>query len=189
MEKLEYLGAITGFLCVWLATKRHVLNWPFAIVSSLCYFAVFFNVKLYVDTALQVFFVGSSIYGWIYWKKSAGNKEVSIVNINKKQLVFYLVVTVLCSLFLGFGLSKYTDAAIPYFDSFSGCFSILAQWFLARKHIENWIIWIVVDVVYVGMYLYRELFPTAILYTAFLVLAIMGYIKWKQANSYKAVLL
>ncbi len=180
MNSIEYLGAITGFLCVWLATRRHVLNWPFAIVSSLCYIVVFYQVKLYVDTALQFFFIGSSIYGWFYWKSTTDEKTIEAVKIQSKTLASYILIMSLLAFLLGWWLKKNTDASLPFFDAFTGCFSVLAQWLLARKHIENWIIWIAVDILYVGMYISRELYPTAILFFAFLILALMGYYGWKK---------
>lgn len=181
---LEWLGLITAFLCIFLATKGNILSWPISIISSGAYAILFFEFKLYGDSVLQLYFVFTAIYGWFYWLKRKKHHEKPIVSLALRDwgwVVFAIVIlTALLSLFL----DHYTDTDVPYADGFCTAMSFTAQFLLSRKVLQNWILWIIVDICYVPLLLYKDLASTAVLYLVLVVLAIIGYQDWK--NTWKA---
>ena len=179
---LEWCGVFTGILCVWLAAKNNIWNWPIAIVSVLIYIFIFFESKLYADMGLQVYFFAMNIYGWYFWSKQRNNTEESrpITLITKKEILLCLVGVIVFTLALGFFLYKKTDASFPFVDSFCTAGSLIAQVFLARKVLHNWLIWIFVDVIYVGVYFSKDLYATGLMYALYIVIATMGYLDWRK---------
>ncbi|TDE13830.1 nicotinamide riboside transporter PnuC [Dyadobacter psychrotolerans] len=178
---LEILGFLTGAICVYLNTKQNVLGWFFGIINAVLYAAVFWQVQLYADMGLQGYYFFTSIYGWWMWMY--GGKSHDGVRVSQTPVRFYAVfaiIFVVVTLCWGFLLGRFTDASLTYADSALTIASLIAQWMMARKYLENWIIWIVADACYVGMYFYKDLHLTAILYFVFLVLAVMGYTQWKR---------
>lgn len=178
---LESAGVLSGILCVWLAAKNHIWNWPIAIISVAIYIFIFFEAKLYADMGLQVYFMAMNIYGWYFWsRKSKDAPKVPVKQISKKEIIISLLSIAVFTLLLGFFLFKQTDAAFPFIDSFCTACSLVAQAFLARKILENWLIWIFVDVIYVGVYLAKGLHLTACMYTLYIFIALSGYLAWKK---------
>lgn len=180
---LEWCGVITGLLCVWLAAKNSIWNWPIACISVVIYVFIFFNGKLYSDAGLQVYFLIMNIYGWYYWStnKNKNVKEAPIVNITKKEIIFSIVGIVVFTSALGFTLFKKTDASFPFVDSFCTACSVIAQIFLARKVLQNWLIWIFVDIIYVSVYFSKELYATGLMYAIYIIIATIGYLDWRKA--------
>ncbi len=179
---LEWCGVITGLLCVWLAAKNSIWNWPIACVSVLIYTYIFFKVPLYGDAGLQIYFLFTNIYGWYYWTKHKNNpiKETPILSITKKEILLSIIGIISFTLILGFTLYHKTDSAFPFTDSFCTASSIIAQVFLARKVLQNWLIWIFVDIIYVGVYFSKELYATGIMYAIYIVIATIGYLDWRK---------
>ena len=178
---LEILGVISGLLCVYLAAKNIIWNWPVAIVSVIIYIFIFWDAKLYADMGLQVYFLIMSIYGWYFWRKKAKSSElISMKSINKKELIIALIAITFFTLILGTFLFKRTDASFPFIDSFCTACSLVAQVFLARKVLENWLIWIFVDLIYIGVYVAKDLQLTAGMYAIYIYIAAMGYIEWRK---------
>jgi len=179
---LEWAGVFTGILCVWLAAKNNILNWPIAIVSVLIYTLIFFETRLYSDMGLQVYFLLMNIYGWYFWskKKNAGENPTPVISITKLEVILSVIAVILLTLIPGFLLHQNTKAAYPYIDSFCTACSLVAQVFLARKVLQNWLIWIFVDIIYVAVYLSKGLYPTAMMYTLYIYIAWMGYQEWKK---------
>lgn len=179
---LEWFGVFTGILCVWLAAKNNIWNWPIAIVSVLIYIFIFFESKLYADMGLQFYFFAMNIYGWYYWSKQRNNQEESrpIGLITKKEILLSIAGVIIFTLALGFLLHKNTDASFPFVDSFCTACSLIAQVFLARKVLQNWLIWIFVDAIYVGVYFSKDLYATGLMYALYIVIATMGYLDWKK---------
>lgn len=178
---LEILGFFTGAVCVYLNTRQNVFGWFFGIINAVLYFAVFWQVRLYADMGLQGYYFFTSIYGWWMWLY--GGKSHDGVQVSKTPIRLYPIfglVFVLTTVSWGFLLGRFTDASLSYVDSALTVASLIAQWMMARKYIENWLIWIVADALYVGMYFYKDLHLTAILYAVFLVLAVMGYVQWRK---------
>ncbi|WP_345949528.1 nicotinamide riboside transporter PnuC [Mucilaginibacter sp. PAMB04274] len=184
---LELTGVVTGLLCVYLAAINNIWNWPFAIVNTAIYIFIFAKAALYADMCQNAYLFVINIYGWYYWSRQpAHTHKVPVVRINKKLVVTLLLVAALVSPALGFLLVKlssvlhYQPAAFPYLDSFCTVVSLTAQVFMARKILENWLIWIFVDVIYVGIYISKDLQPTAFMFGVYALLALKGYIDWRE---------
>jgi len=177
---LEVIGVITGLLCVYLAAKNVIWNWPIAIISVVIYIFIFFDSHLFADMGLQFYFLATNIYGWYYWsKKPASEDKTPVMRIKRKEGLLSIAAVILFTFLLG-SVLKYTTASYPYLDSFCTACSLVAQFFLARKVLENWLIWVFVDVVYVGVYIYKDLHLTAIMYAIYVAIALMGYFDWKR---------
>ena len=177
---LEVVGVITGLLCVYLAAKNNIWNWPIAIISVAIYIFIFFDSHLYADMGLQVYFMVMNIYGWYYWAKKPADEAKSPVAIIKQKEVWYSIAAIIVFTFILGTFLKYTPASYPYIDSFCTACSLVAQVWLARKILENWLIWIFVDIVYVGVYIFKGLHLTAGMYAIYVAIAAMGYIDWKK---------
>lgn len=180
---LEIFGAITGGLYIYLSIKENILLWLVGIISCTVYVVVFYDSKFYADMSLQVYYVIISIYGWYNWarKKKITDKEFKVLKIPKRHLIIYAVATFLLFVAIGYSLDKFTDSPLPYGDSLTTSLGIVATYMLTKKYIEQWVIWIIVDFIAAGMYFYKELFPTAILYVIFAIMAIVGYKEWKKS--------
>ncbi|GAB2800232.1 nicotinamide riboside transporter PnuC [Rhabdobacter roseus] len=178
---LEILGFLTGVLCVYLNTRQNVWGWFFGIINAVLYGAVFWQVKLYADMGLQGYYFFTSIYGWWMWLYGGKNgRELAVSRTPTALYGLFALIFGLSTLLWGYLLSRYTDASLSYADSALTVASLIGQWMMARKYLENWLVWIVADLCYVGMYLYKDLQLTALLYAVFLVLAAMGYFRWKR---------
>ncbi len=179
---LEWCGVFTGILCVWLAAKNNIWNWPVAIVSVLIYIFIFFETKLYADMGLQVYFFAMNIYGWYFWSKHRSNPQESrpVTLITKKEIVLSIIGVIGFTIGLGLLLFKKTDASFPFIDSFCTACSLIAQIFLARKVLQNWLIWIFVDAIYIGLYFSKDLYATGLMYALYIGIATMGYLDWRK---------
>lgn len=178
---LEWVGTLSGFACVYLAARENIWNWPVAIISVIAYSVLFFEYGLYGDAALQIYFMGTSIYGWYYWLKRKELHQKPVVRLANRDFALIFFAAVLLTLLLGWFLDNYTDTNVPYADGFCTAGSFIAQFLMTRKVLQSWILWIVVDICYVPLYLYKDLMLTAVLYTLFLGLAVMGYLQWKRS--------
>ncbi len=182
MDSLEIAAVVFGIVSVWLSTRQHIASWPTAIVNVSLYFLVFRDAKLYADMGLQIIYLVLSIYGWYEWKfGGSGRTELPVSRTSRRTTVTLLLLGVLGVLVLGTILDRSTDAALPWVDSAAAVTSLCAQWMMTRKLLENWLVWIAVDVVYVAMFIYKELYLTAGLYAVFLALAVSGYLEWRQS--------
>ena len=181
MDWYEIVGFITGVLCVALQIKRNIWNWPLAIVNGIFYIIVFYGAKLYADVGLQVFFITISVYGWVEWLHGKPGGEIEVRRLTAVEIGLSMVLIGGGTYVLGSLLHYTTDAAMPYADSLAATMSLTAQLLMARKKLENWILWIAVNILYIGVYFYRGLFLTQFLYGIYLVLATMGYLEWKKS--------
>ena len=177
---LEIVGVITGLLCVGLAAVNNIWNWPIAIVSVAIYIFIFFGARLYADMGLQVYFLVMNVYGWYYWSKKPVTEEKSpVARVTVRELSFSAVAVIVFTFLLG-SVLKLTPASYPFIDSFCTACSLVAQVFLARKVLENWLIWIFVDIIYVGVYIFKNLELTAIMYGVYVIIALVGYFDWRK---------
>jgi nicotinamide mononucleotide transporter len=178
---LELTGAVTAAFGIWLTTQRLLICWPVTLVSIFLYMVVFFRAGLFSDALLQVFFVVFTFYGWWHWWRGVRDEgEVRVVPLPLPNLAIALVLGMVGSFVLG-TLAKRLHAALPYLDATLMSYSLVATWWQARKHIANWWLWILVDAIYVGEYIYKDLWPTALLYAAFVPLAVLGLRDWRRA--------
>ena len=180
---IEITGAILSLIYLYLSINQKVSLWFFGIVSSVFYIVVFFQSKLYADMSLQFYYVVISVYGWINWKhgKSGDKEELPTTKASGTLLIKISIATGLIYLVYYFVLAKFTDSTIPKVDSLVGALSIIGTWMLARKLLENWIVWIVVDGLCVGLYIYKELYPTTVLFAIYTVMSVIGYRQWKKS--------
>lgn len=179
---LETVAAAFGIVSVWLSTREHIASWPTALVNVALYFVVFQRARLYADMGLQAIYFGLSLYGWYEWKYGgAGRTELPVSRTTRAQALVLVPLGLLGSLGLGLLLARTTDAALPWLDSALAVTSLLAQWMMTRKLLENWIVWVVADVAYVAMFASKGLYVTTGLYAVFLVLAAKGYFDWRRS--------
>jgi nicotinamide mononucleotide transporter len=181
MDSMELLGFATGGVCVWLAARENIWNWPIGLANNIFYLVVFWRAGLYADSGLQIFYFAIGVYGWWMWARAGlGHRELPATNIPAAQSTLMLVVTVLCAVLLYIGLRRYTNSTVPLGDAITTALSLVAQYMLGRKWLENWLVWIAADVIYVGLYGYKHLYLTALLYAIFIAMCIAGYRTWKK---------
>lgn len=181
MNPIEITASVFGFICVFLAIRQSIWNFPVAIASTVLYVFIFFDAKLYSDTILQLFFIAFQVYGWYNWLYGGENKtELSVTNNPMSENLVWLLIGAAGSVFTGFIMISYTDASFPFLDSIVLVFSLIAQWMMSVKKIENWILWIGIDALAIGIYYAKGLYSTSILYFLFLILATLGYFQWKK---------
>jgi len=181
-KRWEVLAVVTGIISVYLSTRENIWSWPTALVNVALYFVVFYETKLYADMGLQVVYFALSLYGWYEWLYGGENRtELRVSRTSQALGVRLAIIGIACAVVLGTLLARFTDAALPYIDSATTSTSLVAQWMMTRKILENWAVWAAVDVVYIAMFVFKRLYLTAGLYTVFLVLAVMGYVQWKRS--------
>jgi nicotinamide mononucleotide transporter len=184
MNPYELAGVLFGVVSVWLTTRENVWCWPTGLVNVGLFIVVFGQAKLYADMGLQLVYVALCLYGWYEWLHGGKDHGVLRVSRTPRRLALALGgAGTAFAILLGTALRQHTDAALPFWDSATTSFSLVAQWMQTRKWLETWVVWIAVDVVYVGMYVYKHLHLTAALYVAFLVLAVLGLRSWRQSAS------
>ncbi len=184
MSPLEITAAVFGAVAVYLAARENIWNWPIAIVNVSLYTIVFFQSRLYADMGLQVVYTVLSIYGWYNWLHGGTRRSTLHVTRASPRLLLTLIALIaVASYALGVTLASRTNAALPYLDSALTVTSLAAQWMMTRKILENWLLWIAVDIIYVPMFLSRGLHATAVLYAVFLVLAVLGFVEWRRSYS------
>lgn len=182
-NKIELLGAILGIAYIFFSIRQSILTWPTGLLTSMLYTVVFLQSKFYADMGLQLYYVVISIYGWYFWIKGAKQKENKYLPVRKSTSKIWIILgiaTIIIYIILVFILINFTDSDVPYMDSLTTALSIIATWMLAKKYIEQWLIWIFVDAVSTGLYIYKNLWPTVILFIVYTIMAVMGYLEWKK---------
>lgn len=186
---IEIFGIITGILYVILEVKQNRLLWPLGIITSLAYVFIFFSGKFYADMGLQVYYVLISIYGWYLWSKGSTkspNGELPVVRATRQQAILLSLAFIASWVGIFFVLDRCTDSTVPLGDSFTTALAIVATWMLTRKIIEQWFLWIIANIVSIGLYIYKGLYPTVILYAVYTVMAVYGYVEWKRSMKNQA---
>jgi nicotinamide mononucleotide transporter len=185
---LEVFAVIFGILSVWFARKENIWVYPTGIINVLIYVYLCYFAGLYADMAINAFYFVMSVFGWYNWSRRTGNNDhVPISTLSLVQWIYYLVLIAVAYGIIYYVLLNYTDSTVPRFDSFTTALFIAAMWLMAIKKIENWLFWILGDVLVIPMFAIKGLAFTSVQYIVFLVLAIMGYIEWrKRLNPGKA---
>ncbi len=179
---IEWTAAGFGVVNIMLLVRRSVWNYLFGMVMVALYFAIFFERRLYGESMLQLFFFAAQGWGWWLWARSGGQENrVTVEWMQLPERAIWLTATLALSLNLGWILHRFTNAIMPFADSVVTGASIAAQILLGLRRVENWVLWIAVDVVSIGIYLNRALYPTAMLYCGFLVLSALGLKEWARA--------
>jgi nicotinamide mononucleotide transporter len=194
MSYIELVGTVLYLWSVWLISKKNMLTWPVGIVSVLLYMALFYQIRLYADTFEQVYYLGASIYGWWWWHRSLENASDISLNFrysSRRIIVIIVVITLVLSLIAGVFISRlhilfpllFPEAAsFPYLDALTTVMSFVAMWFMARKRIESWYYWIVVDVIGIWLYYVKEVHFISLLYVILLAMAINGLLTWNRTS-------
>lgn len=184
MHWIEIIAASLGIIAIYFQIKVKPFYWVISLLVSSMYIIIYFLAKLYADMSMQFYYVGMSIYGLYVWLSGNNNSDKKTIPISKiKDLKSWLLIALISALsffIIGYILKKFTDSNVPWWDSFTTSLSFVATWMLARKKIENWLVWIVVDATSVALYIYKQLYPTTILFIILTLLAIVGYFQWKR---------
>jgi len=187
---IEILGVATALAYLYFSIRQKIWLWPLGILTSLFYIYVFFKGSLYADMGLQFYYFVLSIYGWYFWlyggKENVRN-SLKVTRVNKRMLIYLIGAGIVIFAFLVIALKivppllDIPASDLLYWDAFTTSASILATWMLARKILEQWLIWIVVDFVSMGMYIYKGLYLTSGLFLVYSLVAIYGYFEWKKS--------
>ena len=198
---LEIFGTIVGLVYLWLEYRASIYLWIAGIIMPATYIFVYYDAGLYADFGINIYYLGAALYGWMMWKygrlvwkygrlvrrklhlRPAGEGQQQELPITHMPLRYCLPLGIVFAVsFLGIAwiLIAFTNSNVPWLDSFTTALSIIGMWMLARKYVEQWWAWIVVDAVSTGLYLYKDLNFTAALYALYTIIAIFGYLKWKS---------
>jgi nicotinamide mononucleotide transporter len=182
LSMTEALGFATGGTCVWLCVREHIWNWPLGLANNVVFFALFWHSRLFADMGLQTVYFAFGVYGW--WNWLHGSQKHGALEITRTPLHEALALAALTPLVTWglWALLVSAHDAAPFLDALTTVLSLVAQYLLCRKRLENWVVWIVVDAIYVPLYLSRNLHLTALLYAAFLVMCIYGLRAWLPAR-------
>ena len=182
-DALGFAGLVFCLLCVWFLIKQNILTWPAGIIYVIISLVVFTQAKLYADLILHVFYLILNIYGWYYWvnPRNQSSSQVLVTNTGLIPLLVLGIFSIIGLLVSGKLLNDYTDASLPYWDSATSILSITAMWLTAKKKIESWIFWLIVDVLATGIYYYKGLYFYCILYLVYTGMAVAGYISWHKS--------
>jgi len=191
---IEIIGVICSLLYLFLEIKQKRIMWVIGFISSSLYIYIYFQGKFYADMGLSVYYVLASIYGWILWGKRTASNEAPkiirliiprsknqplVINNHKLIVILFLSATFLFAL-LTFILRTYTDSPVPVGDALTTALSIVATWMLAKKILEQWWVWLFVNTLSMSLYVWRGLYPTAILFCCYAIASVIGYYKWKS---------
>jgi nicotinamide mononucleotide transporter len=184
IDAYEATGLVTGLLCVWLLVRQNLWTWPLGLAYALVSLVVFYRARLYADLGMHVYYVVMNAYGWWYWTRGGRHADSGTVPVTETPPhIAWMLVATFCvgTAGIGFTLDRYTDAALPYWDTSANVASFIAMWMTARKYIENWYVWFVVDIVLTAIYLYKDIEFYALLYGVYLGMAVAGWWAWRQA--------
>lgn len=181
MQTIEIIGAVIGLLYLYLEYKANKWLWPVGVLMPVLYVWIFFQTKFYADMGINIYYFFASIYGWIRWTKyQAEGEELPISHTPRRYILPLSAVSIVLFALIAFILVRYTDSPVPYWDSFTTALSIVAMWMLAHKYVEQWSLWFLVNIVSCGLYVWKGLYPTSVLFAIYTVIAIFGYFKWKR---------
>jgi nicotinamide mononucleotide transporter len=182
IDLFELIAAVFGAASVWLLARRNILAFPLGIVNVAMYVVIFYNARFYSDMILQVVYILLQIQGWYAWTRGekAYDERIAIHRFTPKHWLLSGALIVAGTACIGFLMSQYTDASLPWLDAGTTSVSLVAQFWLNKKYLENWVLWIFVDFVYLYQYGVKELYITMVLYAVFLLLAVSGYLNWKK---------
>jgi nicotinamide mononucleotide transporter len=169
-----------GILSVWFARKENIWVYPTGIINVVIYVYICLLAGLYADMAINAFYFVMSVFGWYNWSRRDNGVHVPISSLGVKQWLFYILLVFVAFGIIYYVLYNFTDSTVPVFDSFTTSLFIIGMWLMAIKKIENWLFWILGDVLVIPMFAIKGLAFTSIQYIVFLVLAVMGYIEWRK---------
>ena len=186
-QYIEILGTIVGLIYLWQEYRASIYLWITSIIMPVIYLYVYYQAGLYADFGINIYYLVIALYGWLAWRynfslrgKRADSNELSISHINRLTFLRLFLLFLAVWAVISYILIHFTNSTVPFTDAFTTALSIVGMYMLARKYIEQWWVWLVVDVVSSALYIYKELYFTAALYALYAIIAIFGYRKWKQ---------
>ncbi|MDR0893127.1 MAG: nicotinamide riboside transporter PnuC [Mediterranea sp.] len=178
---LEIIGTLVGLIYLWLEYRASIYLWIAGIVMPAIYIVVYYRAGLYADFGINIYYLVAAIYGWLFWMWGGSKKAAPPITHTPPRCYLPLTIVFVAALLaIAFILIRYTDSTVPWLDSFTTALSIVGMWMLARKYMEQWFAWIAVDAVCCGLYIYKELYFTSILYGIYAIIAIFGYLQWRK---------
>ncbi len=184
MTIIEAIAVIFGIACVILTIRQHIACWPTGLVMVVLYIQIFYEARLYSEMALQIIYIFLQIYGWWHWARGGSrDNPLPVVRLGSFAKMGWFLVAATGTVILGYSMNRWAAADLAYWDAAVAVMSLIAQWFLARKILESWLVWIVVDVLSIGIYGVKGLYLTMGLYVIFLGLAICGFLAWRKQIS------
>jgi len=183
---IEVIGALSGLIYLYLEIKQRIWLWPLGIITSAFYIYIFYTSKFYADMGLQVYYLIVSIYGWYHWLfggKVKAKNSLPVANTPKSNYLPLAAASVALIVIIRYILIHYTDSPVPTGDAFTTALSITATWMLARKYIEHWWLWVIVDSVSLVLYINKELYPTSVLFAFYTAMSFVGYFQWKKEKN------
>lgn len=183
MSGLEIVAVGMSVIAVYLTMRRHIYCWGFNFVAAALYAYLFYVYQLYGETLLQLFFMSMAVYGVLQWRQA---QQIIVKNIVLQVAIRQMFLTALAGLVFGLGLKFFTAASVPLLDAQLAAFSLLATYWTSRGYLATWLLWIVLDMLYVGLFIYKDLYLTAALYAAFVLLATIGYWQWSKIKKITA---
>jgi nicotinamide mononucleotide transporter len=177
---IEVFGFVTGVINVWLLARQNIWNWPIGIANNLAYVILFATSGLYGDAGLQVSYIVFSVYGWILWRHPNRETGLPVTRITTRVWIVLALTSAAGAVSLKWFLMRFTDSTVPGWDGLTTALSLAATFGQARKFLESWWIWISVDLIYMPLYIYKDLRLTALLYFIFLLLCIVGLRTWQR---------
>ena len=183
---LEFIAVVFGLLSVWYASNNNIRVFPTGIISVTIYMFITYSAKLYADTGINFYYLLMSIYGWIVWGSKNKKIKKEVNKCSQSELILSILLTVVFYTIIYY-LLKLSDSDVPIIDSITTALSLVAMFLMARRKIENWIYWIIADIIYIPLYLYKELPLTSFQFFIFLIIAISGYLSWKKIINEKNI--
>ena len=178
----EDLGFITGALTVWLTVVENIWNFPIGIANDIFFFILFLQASLFADMGLQVLYIILGFQGWYLWLRGGANKTVlRVSNISRKELLILLLITIVATYGMMVYLQRIQDSA-PFLDALTTVLSIVAQYILNKKYVENWYFWMLADIIYIPLYIYEQLYLTSVVYVIFLGMCLLGVRAWTKSR-------
>lgn len=183
---LEIIGTIVGLIYLWQEYHASIYLWLTSIIMPAIYLFIYYDAGLYADFGINIYYLIIAVYGWLSWRYSFrlfgqnSNKELNVSHIGMRSIIILSIISGIIWLLISYILTQYTDSNVPISDALTTALSITGMYMLARKYIEQWFVWAVVDVICVGLYFYKELYFTSALYAVYAIIAIFGYHKWKK---------
>ena len=186
-QYIEILGTGVGLIYLWQEYRASIYLWITSIIMPAIYLYVYYQAGLYADFGINIYYLVIALYGWLAWRynfslrgKRKESKELSISHIRQGVIIRLALLFLAAWAIISYILIHYTNSTVPFTDAFTTALSIVGMYMLARKYIEQWWVWLVVDITSYALYIYKELYFTAALYALYAIIAIFGYRKWKQ---------
>ena len=178
---IEFCAALFSIAGVWLTTKQIIWCWPVSLAGLILSLFVFFYIHLYLQSILQIFYIVIALFGWYYWLYGGKvQKEIKVSRLKKEDAWIYIVSAIFAAIIFGYLFKRYTEDPLPWLDAATSVCGIITTYLMAKKIIENWLIWIANDVVVVWMCYYQKLYIFTILYLVFIILAVYGWKEWRK---------